>query len=394
MDRQIKEMSKKRTWKRIFKRGVSLLCAVVMLFTMNTLKRNADTLERIAMCGYAEHVHSESCFVGDVLSCGMTEHIHTDACYQQTPVKPGEEAVAVTFICDPADAAVTVYPAAAGDGADEAPAAIEAGEDGTWLLLPGEYTYSAAAEGYVPAEGGLYQDMTPRAGMKFVADALGMGSREATEKIDAAVRKFGIKDVSDTPVKNLSAGACKLAALAQASFAGAEVIIIDEPTQGLNSREILEMREAIRSLRADHAVLLTSKNITELCEVADRVMVLHAGRILAEGTPDQLHLMTAKDGTLRLVVRCGEEEAKKAFGGIGKQMEVKAAAEEGAVEVVLSTDGADLRSAAFKAVCTAGMELLYFGLVEKTLDELLMSMDSERIIYAPEKEDSGDEGNL
>ena len=83
MDRQIKEMSKKRTWKRIFKRGMALICAVVMLFTMNTLKRNADTLERIAMCGYAEHVHSESCFVGDVLSCGMTEHIHTDACYQE-----------------------------------------------------------------------------------------------------------------------------------------------------------------------------------------------------------------------------------------------------------------------------------------------------------------------
>ena len=267
------------------------------------------------------------------------------------------------------------------------------------VLICGADLYKRASEakqhlGYVPAEGGLYQDMTPRAGMKFIADALGMGSREAIEKIDAAVRKFGIKDVSDTPVNNLSVGACKLAALAQASFAGAEVIIIDEPTQGLNSREILEMREAIRSLREDHAVLLTSKNITELCEVADRVMVLHAGRILAEGTPDQLHLMTAKDGTLRLVVRCGEEEAKKAFGGISKQMEVKAAAEEGAVEVVLSTDGADLRPAAFKAVCTAGMELLYFGLVEKTLDELLMSMDSERIIYAPEKEDSGDEGNL
>ena len=89
MDRQIKEMSKKRTWKRIFKRGMALLCAVVMLFTMNTLKRNADTLERIAMCGYAEHVHSESCFVGDVLSCGMTEHIHTDACYQESPVSIG-----------------------------------------------------------------------------------------------------------------------------------------------------------------------------------------------------------------------------------------------------------------------------------------------------------------
>ena len=85
MDKQIRDISKKRTWKRILKRSVALLCAVVMLFTMNTLKRNADTLERIAMCGYAEHVHSASCFSGDVLVCGMEEHIHTDACYQESP---------------------------------------------------------------------------------------------------------------------------------------------------------------------------------------------------------------------------------------------------------------------------------------------------------------------
>ncbi len=85
MDKQIRDISKKRTWKRILKRSVALLCAVVMLFTMNTLKRNADTLEHIPMCGYAEHVHSASCFSGDVLVCGMEEHVHTDACYQESP---------------------------------------------------------------------------------------------------------------------------------------------------------------------------------------------------------------------------------------------------------------------------------------------------------------------
>lgn len=248
--------------------------------------------------------------------------------------------------------------------------------------------------GYVPSEGGLYQDMTPRAGMKFIADALGMSSREAGEKIDAAVRRFGIKDVADTTVSSLSAGACKLVALAQAAFAGAEAMIIDEPTQGLNAKEILEMREAIKDLREDHAVLLTSKNITEVCQVADYVLILHNGRVLTEGTPDQLHLLTVKDGTLRLVVRCGEDAAKKAFEGIGKGMEITAAAEEGAVEVILGSNGADLRPAAFKAVCSAGVELLHFGLFEKPLDELLMKMDSERIVYSPEKEDSVDEGNL
>jgi len=95
MDKQIRDISKKRTWKRILRRSVALLCAVVMLFTMNTLKRNADTLEHIPMCGYAEHVHSASCYSGDVLVCGMEEHIHTDACYQESPTDEGMDDLAI-----------------------------------------------------------------------------------------------------------------------------------------------------------------------------------------------------------------------------------------------------------------------------------------------------------
>jgi len=89
MENKIREISNKRKWKRIIKRSVALLCAAVMLFTMNTLKRNANTLEHIPMCGYAEHVHSASCFSGDVLVCEMTEHVHTDACYQEQPISTG-----------------------------------------------------------------------------------------------------------------------------------------------------------------------------------------------------------------------------------------------------------------------------------------------------------------
>lgn len=248
--------------------------------------------------------------------------------------------------------------------------------------------------GYVPAEGGLYRDMTLRAGMKFVADAVGMSNREAVEKIDAAIRRFHLKDVADIQTKNLSAGAFKLAALAQASFFEPEVIVIDEPTAGLNPREILEVREAIRELKADHAVLLCSRSLSEVCAVADWALVLHEGRILAQGTPNELHRLTTKDGTLRVVVRCGEETARKAFENVGASVEAHTLTEEEATEVILSANGADLRKAAFDAVCASGVELLYFGLVEKPLDELLKGMDSERIVYTPTKEGSGDEGNL
>ena len=72
--------------RRILKRTLSMLCVVVLLFTMHTLRRDANTLERIPMCGYTEeHIHTLDCYDGDVLVCGKHEHTHTDACYQESP---------------------------------------------------------------------------------------------------------------------------------------------------------------------------------------------------------------------------------------------------------------------------------------------------------------------
>ena len=88
MDNRIHEFSKKNARKRLLKRAVSLLCVVVLLFTMNTLKRRANTLERIPACGLEEHLHSSACYneAGETV-CGMQEHVHTDACYQESPKK-------------------------------------------------------------------------------------------------------------------------------------------------------------------------------------------------------------------------------------------------------------------------------------------------------------------
>ena len=72
--------------RRILKRTLSMLCVVVLLFTMHTLRRDANTLERIPMCGYREeHIHTLDCYDGDALVCGKHEHTHTDACYQESP---------------------------------------------------------------------------------------------------------------------------------------------------------------------------------------------------------------------------------------------------------------------------------------------------------------------
>lgn len=251
--------------------------------------------------------------------------------------------------------------------------------------------------GYAPAQPALYRDMTPRAGMKFVADAHGMSAREAGDKISKAVKTFGIKDIADMPVKNLSDGACRLISLAQAAFAGEEVIVIDEPTAQLNPKEILEMREIIKKLKETRAVLLTSANVSELCAVADRVILLDGGKVAAEGRSDELHKLTMSDGTLKLTVRGEEEAVRKAMEGVeNSEMIAMAKAADNEYNVVLkAAEDADVREAAFKAVCAGGLVLLGMANGVKPVDELLLSLSSERIARLPEKkEEQGDESNL
>jgi len=273
--------------------------------------------------------------------------------------------------------------------------------DGGQILICGVDLVERASEakqhmGYAPAQPALYLDMTPRAGMKFIADARGMSSREANDKIDAAIKRFGLKDVADTQLNSLSMGVRKLVSLAQATFTGVDVVVIDEPTAGLDPKEILEMREAIKGLKKDHAVLLTSQSLTELCAVADRVLMLADGRIAAESAPDELHRKTMNDGTLRLVV-CGEESAVKAAASAIKGAELvdAAAAEAGAWTVVLrAKNGGDLREAAFRAVCEKGLILLEMTPGTKPLDELLMELTSERTVHEAKKEEQSDESDL
>ncbi len=260
--------------------------------------------------------------------------------------------------------------------------------------------YSSEAKrhlGYAPAQPALYRDMTPRAGMKFIADVHGLSFREAGDKISAVVKRFAIKDIADTPVKNLSEGACRLISLAQAVFLGAELIVIDEPTAGLNPKEILEMRQIIKKLGQDHAVLLTSANVSELCAAADRVLLMNEGKIVAEGKSDELHKLTMSDGTLHLTV-CGEENAvRKAMKSVenAELADLKQTAEN-EYEVILTMQGdADIRAAAFKAICENSLVLLGMANGVKPVEDVLMELSSERVAYQPEeKEAQGNEGDL
>ena len=246
------------------------------------------------------------------------------------------------------------------------------------VALDSETSRARQLVGYVPAEPAEPRDMSPRAYLKFLADARGMSSREAAEKIDAAFKLLGIQDVSDKSMRRLSPGALRLTAMAQAVFFGPDALLIDEPTRNLDAKEIVTLRAAIREIAQDRAVLLASGNLTEMCALCGRVLVLSEGRVVSEGTPDELQNMTCLSDTARLVVKSNEAAAKAAFAGM-KDITVKSARETAdGVELTVDMAG-DQREALFRAAMKANLPLVELAAARKPLDKLLEELVSEHV---------------
>jgi len=246
------------------------------------------------------------------------------------------------------------------------------------VMMDGETSRARQLVGYVPAEPPAPRDMSLRAWLKFLADARGLSAREASEKIDAAVRLLGLQDISEKSMRGLSRASLQLASVAQAVFFGPGALLIDEPTQNLDPKEIVALRAALKETAKERAVLLASTNLTEMCALCDRVLVLAEGRVVSEGTPDQLHQMTRLADTVRIVARADEAAVRAALSTV-KGAEVTAVrAGAGEVEVDVRMAG-DQREALFRAAAQAGVLLLELSAARRPLNDLLESLTSERL---------------
>ena len=143
--------------------------------------------------------------------------------------------------------------------------------------------------GYLPENGPLYQDMTPAELLTFFAEARGLATAgKAAERIAAVVEECALHQVFEKPISKLSKGYRQRVGLAQALLHDPEVLIMDEPTAGLDPNQIREFRQNIRELGKHKTVLLSTHILQEVGAVADRVILIHEGRIVYDGTPDDL----------------------------------------------------------------------------------------------------------
>ncbi len=177
--------------------------------------------------------------------------------------------------------------------------------------------------GYLPEQPPLYLDRTPREYLSFVADAKKIPAGKRKEQIENAMKVTQIEDVADRLIKHLSKGYKQRVGIAQAVLGDPEIIILDEPTVGLDPRQIIEIRDLIRKLGKKHTVILSSHILSEVQAVCSTVMIISKGHLVACDSPEGLERLFAGSATVELVAEASEEEIRRILSGVANIKNIK-----------------------------------------------------------------------
>lgn len=227
--------------------------------------------------------------------------------------------------------------------------------------------------GYLPDNPPLYGDMTVREYLSYAARLRGM-TGELAGRIAEVVATCNLASAIDRPIDALSHGFRQRVGIAQAIVHNPALLILDEPIQGLDPVQIVEMRAMIRALRGKHTILLSSHILSEIAQTCDRILMMHEGRIAAEGTDVELAArFGATKERLELELAGGEDAARTALEKAGATDLEFTALADGVLRVKLTTDG-DARAGVARAVIEAELGLLAMRRLSSGLEDVFISM--------------------
>lgn len=242
--------------------------------------------------------------------------------------------------------------------------------------------------GYLPELPPLYMDMTVQEYLEFAAELKKLPKEKRESDISEVMKLTRLQDVSDHLIKNLSKGYKQRVGLAQAILGFPEIIILDEPTVGLDPKQIIEIRELIRTLSKKHTVILSSHILAEVREVCDYILIISKGKLVASDTPENLELLRNGASSLELEVKAAPETARAILSTIDDIDAMEMHSEnENHTRVKLETkNGADIREAVFYAFAEEKCPLLEMKTAKASLEDIFMELT--------QKEGSNDAGNL
>lgn len=234
--------------------------------------------------------------------------------------------------------------------------------------------------GYLPELPPLYLDMTVKEYLRFVAELKKVSAKERETQIAAVMEMTQITDMQRRLIKNLSKGYKQRVGLAQAIIGYPEVIILDEPTVGLDPKQIIEIRDLIRKLGENHTVILSSHILSEVSAVCDHIMIISHGKLVASDSPEGLQKLMSGSAELMLTVKGGFEMAEEVLEKLEEVQAVELIAEEkdGVVVLrVLSAESKDAREAVFYALAEAKMPIMSMQFVTKSLEDIFLELTGD-----------------
>lgn len=250
--------------------------------------------------------------------------------------------------------------------------------------LPEQTQQAKACVGYLPEQPPLYPEMTVQEYLDFVAELKGVKHAQRKQQVLAAARRTGLEEVLPRVIRSLSKGYRQRVGIAQALLGSPQLIILDEPTVGLDPAQVIEIRNLIRELGKAHTVILSSHILSEVQAVCQQVLILSKGRLVAVGSPEELGETLNPGSRLRATAQ-GETDtvlaAVRSVPGICK-VELESAADGQVTFTAESEDAADRRAAVSRALTETGCTVLALAAENRSLEEVFLALTEK----TPEQE--------
>lgn len=240
--------------------------------------------------------------------------------------------------------------------------------------------------GYMPEGTPLYSDLTVKEFVNYMADLKMIPKKEKKEAVEKAIKNTGLEKVQNNLTKILSRGYKQRVSLAGAIVGDPKILILDEPTVGLDPKQVIEIRELIKSFRKDHTVIISSHILSEISQICQKVVIIDKGEIVAVDTPENLEKMSSKDQIIRVIVEETEENKlpsiKESISQI-KEISFVDEKDDGSKEYqVVVENGQDIRKEISTTCAKSNIIILEMKKQENSLEDAFVTLIEGRVEYS------------
>lgn len=235
--------------------------------------------------------------------------------------------------------------------------------------------------GYMPENVPLYNDLTVKEFVNYMAELKRVNKKERKEVVKNILKETGLLDVQNKLIKNISRGYKQRVSMAGALVGNPEVLILDEPTVGLDPKQITEIRELIKKLGNNHTILLSSHILSEVSQICQKVVIINKGKILAIDTPENLENKTKEENSVTLVVEDEDDKMKTINKKIKSINEVRLLKEneDGTKKyLIISNNDVDIRKELFEVLPKEKITIFELRKSENTLEDAFLKIVDEK----------------